>query len=170
MKFFVLLVSLLWVGGAQAQTNSTIETQDLNPTTNSHIAHWRINFSPYSIHYTHNPQHRHVWMIGAEKQRSDSYVWGGTYFSNSFGQDSGYVYGGQRFEKISRYDAFFAQWTAGLMYGYKGEFAHKVPLNYRGFSPGLVLSLGWKFTPTYSAQLNVLGNSAMMFQVSMELN
>jgi hypothetical protein len=168
MKFFVLLVSLLWAWGVKAQTNATLDPQA--PSPNLQTAHWRINFSPYSIHYTHNPQHRHVWMIGLEKQLSNSYVWGGTYFSNSFGQDSGYFYGGQRFEKFSRYDSLFAQWTAGVMYGYKGEFAHKVPLNYRGFSPGLVLSLGWEFTPNYSAQLNVLGDSAMMFQVSMELN
>jgi len=32
-----------------------------------------------------------------------------------------------------------------------------------------VLSVGWQFTPAYSAQLNVLGNSALMFQVSMDL-
>ena len=108
-------------------------------------------------------------MIGAEKQRADNTVIGATYFSNSFGQDSGYVYGGQRFRHFSAYDPLFAQWTAGLMYGYKGDFAHKVPLNYHGFSPGLVLSLGWQFTPTYSAQVNVLGNSALMFQLSAEL-
>jgi hypothetical protein len=41
-----------------------------------------------------------------------------------------------------------------------------VPLNYKGFSPGAVASVGWQFTPMVSAQVNFLGNSAIMFQVS----
>ncbi len=108
-------------------------------------------------------------MIGLERQRADGYVWGGTYFSNSFGQPSGYVYGGERLDNWSKYPQLFAQWTAGVLYGYKGEFKDKVPFNHGGFSPGLVLSVGWQFTPAYSAQLNVLGNSALMFQVSLDL-
>jgi len=31
---------------------------------------------------------------------------------------------------------------------------------------GLVASLGWQITPTWSGQVNVLGNSALMFQFS----
>jgi hypothetical protein len=42
-----------------------------------------------------------------------------------------------------------------------------VPFNHNGFSPGLVLSVGWQFTPAYSAQVNVLGTSALMFQFGM---
>jgi len=108
-------------------------------------------------------------MIGVEHQRADMLVWGGTYFSNSFGQPSAYVYGGQRLENFSDYRQFFAQWTAGVIYGYKGEFKDKVPFNHGGFSPGVVLSLGWQFTPTYSAQVNLLGNSALMLQFSADL-
>lgn len=126
--------------------------------------------SPYTFHYSRDPAHRPVRMIGLERQRSDRWVWGGTYFSNSFGQPSTYLYGGQRLENFSHHHPeLFAQWTAGLLYGYKGEYKDKVPLNHNGFSPGLVLSVGWQFNPTYSAQVNVLGNSALMFQFSAEL-
>ncbi len=173
MKFFILAASLLWALCAQAQapTNFPLNLSKPNTTAdNTHTDHWRIIFSPYSVHYTHSPEHKHVWMLGAEKKLTNSYLWGGTYFSNSFGQDSAYVYGGRRYENFSRHAPFFAQWTAGLMYGYKGRFANKVPFNYRGFSPGLVLSFGWKFNSTYSAQLNVLGNSALMLQTSIDLN
>jgi hypothetical protein len=44
-----------------------------------------------------------------------------------------------------------------------------VPLNYKGWSPGAVLSVGWQLTPTWSGQLNFLGNSALMFQFSADL-
>lgn len=132
-------------------------------------SHWRVMASPYTIHYSHDPNHRPVWMLGLERQRPDDLLWGVCYFSNSFGQPSAYVYGGQRLYDFSAYPQLFAQWTAGLMYGYKGEFQDKVPFNHRGFSPGLVLALGWQFTPRYSVQANILGNSALMFQLTVDL-
>lgn len=125
--------------------------------------------SPATYHYSRDPEHHHVWMVGAEWQGADGVVWGGTYFNNSFGQPSGYLYGGEKLTGWSAHPQLFAQWTAGLMYGYRGAYANKVPLNHRGFSPGLVLSVGWQFTPRYSSQLNVLGNSALMWQLSMDL-
>jgi hypothetical protein len=125
--------------------------------------------SPYTYHYSRDPEHRPVRMIGLERQRADGIVFGGTYFSNSFGQPSAFVYGGQRLENWSDYPKLYAQWTAGVLYGYKGEFKDKVPFNHGGYSPGVVLSVGWQFTPAYSAQVNVLGNSALMFQVAVDL-
>jgi hypothetical protein len=130
---------------------------------------WRVIYSPATYHYSYDAAHRYVWMIGAERQRTDGIVWGATYFSNSFGQPSAYVFGGERMANWSAYPQLFAEWNAGLLYGYKGQYADKVPLNRRGFSPGLVLAVGWQFTPAYSAQLNVLGNSALMLQVSVDL-
>jgi hypothetical protein len=130
---------------------------------------WRLMASPYTIHYSHDPNHRKVWMVGFERERRDGLLWGACYFSNSFGQPSGMVYGGQRLYDFSPYPQLFAQWTAGVMYGYKGEYQDKVPFNHRGFSPGVVLAMGWQFTPRYSVQANILGNSAMMFQFSVDL-
>ncbi len=130
---------------------------------------WRLIASPYSFHYSRDAAHHPVRVIGLERQRADGTVWGGTYFSNSFGQPSAYVYGGQRLDHWSKHPQLFAQWTAGVLYGYKGEFKDKVPFNHGGFSPGLVLSVGWQFTPLYSAQFNVLGNSALMLQLSVDL-
>ena len=127
---------------------------------------WRLGMSPYTYHWSRDPDHRDVYMIGLERQNADKVVWGASYFRNSFGQPSGYLYGGKRYDSIFSYDKLFAQWTVGLLYGYKPPYDHKVPLNHNGYSPGAVVSLGWQFTPTYSAQVNVLGNSALMFQFS----
>ena len=130
---------------------------------------WRLGMSPYTYHWSKDPEHRSVYMIGLERQGADKVVWGASYFRNSFGQPSGYLYGGKRYDHIFSQDKLFAQWTVGLLYGYKPPYEDKVPLNRNGYSPGAVLSLGWQFTPTYSAQVNVLGNSALMFQFSAEL-
>ncbi len=131
--------------------------------------HWRLMASPYTFHYSRDPLHKPVVMLGLERQHADKSLWGGTLFSNSFGQASTFVYGGQRLTNWSAHPELYAQWSAGIIYGYHGAYKDKVPLNVGGFSPGLVLALGWQFTPAYSAQLNVLGNSALMFQVSLDL-
>lgn len=126
----------------------------------------RLMTSPYTYHFSRDPDHKQVYMIGLERQRSDGFTVGGTFFRNSFGQPSTYLYIGQRFDRIAGVGALFGQLTGGLLYGYKDPYENKVPLNFRGFSPGLVPSIGWKFTPMYSAQVDILGNSAVMFQFS----
>lgn len=131
---------------------------------------WRVMGSAYTFHFSRNPNHRHVYMLGLEKQDAEKIIVGGTAFTNSFGQPSAYVYVGQRFDKLTRHDPLFVQVTAGLLYGYKPPYEKKVPFNYKGFSPGAVLSVGWQFTPMYSAQVNFLGNSALMFQVSADFH
>jgi hypothetical protein len=125
--------------------------------------------SPATLHYHYNEDHRHVYMLGLERQRADGFILGASWFRNSFGQPSAYVYAGRRFENLTSYAPLFAQLTGGVLYGYKPPFENKVPLNRNGFSPGAVLSLGWQFTPMYSAQLNFLGNAALMLQFSLDL-
>ena len=127
---------------------------------------WRVMASPYTLHYHYSEDHRHVYMLGLERQRADGYLAGASWFRNSFGQPSAYVYLGKRFNNLTPYEPLFAQLTGGILYGYKPPFEHKVPLNYKGFSPGAVASVGWQFTPLLSAQLNFLGNSALMLQFS----
>ncbi len=131
---------------------------------------WRVMASPYTLHYHYSEDHRHVYMLGLERQRADGYLAGASWFCNSFGQPSAYVYLGKRFNGFTSYEPLFAQLTGGILYGYKPPFENKVPLNYKGFSPGAVASVGWQFTPMLSAQLNFLGNSALMFQVSADFH
>lgn len=130
---------------------------------------WRLSYSPYTYHFSRTPDHKYVWLLGAERQYADSTLLGAAFFSNSFGQPSAYVYGGKHLTNFSPFEPLFAQWTVGVAYGYKGQYENKVPLNYKGFSPVGVVSLGWQFNRTCSAQVNLLGTSAVMFQVSANL-
>ena len=129
---------------------------------------WRLVFSPYTYHFSSSPDHEAVYAIGLERQRSDKWLWGGTYFSNSFGQPSGYLYFGQHYADLFSVDKLFAQWTVGLLYGYKDPYEDKVPFNHNGVSPGAVLSVGWQFTPEFSMQANLLGTAGMMLQMSID--
>ena len=134
------------------------------------VDHWRLIASPYAYHYTRKPEHRPIYMLGLEWQRSDGWVWGGAYFSNSFGQPSSFAYFGRRYAHFSSYDKLFAQWSIGVLYGYKPPYENEVPLNVNGFSPGAVLSLGWQFTPQFSMQLNQVGTAGIMFQASIDFH
>ncbi len=131
--------------------------------------YWRLMASPYTVHFSPSPEHEWVYMVGLERQRSDGWVWGGTYFSNSFGQPSGYVYVGEKIIGFTRWQPLFAQWTAGVLYGYKYPYENKVPFNHNGFSPGATISLGWQFTREFSMQAIALGNAGMMFQLAYDL-
>ncbi len=132
--------------------------------------HWRLLVSPFSLHFRHNPQHAYVWALGMERQRSDDWLAGASYFSNSFGQPSAYLYVGKRYPGLFGQPQLFGQWSAGMLYGYRGEFQNKVPLNYNGFSPGALVSLGWQFNKQHSATLHLLGDAGAMVQLAYDFD
>lgn len=129
----------------------------------------RVVVTPYTAHFNPSPEHEFVWGVGLEWQRPDLWMFGAVYFSNSFGQPSGYLYAGQRYYDFYGYPKLFLQWTVGLLYGYVDEYQDKVPLNYGGYSPGLVVSAGWQFDRNWNAQLNLLGTAGLMLQLSYDL-
>lgn len=128
--------------------------------------HWRLVASPYTHHFRYSAEHRPVWAIGLERQHTNGWLGGATVFSNSFGQPSGYLYLGHRYENLMGFDPMFAQWSAGLMYGYKGKYQTKVPLNVNGYSPGVLVSAGWRFNQNQSVALHLLGDAAVMLQLA----
>jgi hypothetical protein len=132
--------------------------------------HWRVVVSPYTIHWRPSDEHRRVVAIGAERQRSDDWLAGGSYFRNSFGQPSAYLYVGKRYPGVwAEQPQLFLQWSAGLMYGYRGKFEDKVPFNNNGFSPGALASVGWAFDQHKAFTVHLLGDAGAMFQFSMDL-
>jgi len=148
----------------------TVEGMPESPEAVAGAITWRLNVAPLTIHFSADPDHRNVYMLGLERQRADGYLIGAAWFRNSFGQPSGFVYAGRRFERFYGHDPLYLELTAGVLYGYLPPYDHKVPLNYRGFSPGAVVALGWRLSPELSAQVNLLGNSALMFQLSADFH
>lgn len=124
---------------------------------------WDLVFSPYTLHYNPDEDHKPVVMLGLSKGLEGRWLAGGVIFSNSFGQPSIYVYGGQRYVSPFGFENWYLQWTAGLLYGYVGEYQDKVPLNYKGFSPGFVPSIGYRFNKYVYGELDFLGTAALMF-------
>jgi hypothetical protein len=166
--FTFIVVALGFSTAALAQTSTS--TDSLKNDSASSADFWRVTVSPATTyHFSRNPDHKAVVLLGLEKQYANTTLLGAALFTNSFGQPSVYGYGGKHIANLMAIEPLFLQWTVGIVYGYKGEFKDKVPLNYQGFSPVGVVSLGWKFNRSYSAQLNLLGTSAVMLQFSADL-
>lgn len=131
--------------------------------------YWRVAFAPAAPHFRPSAEHRHVVAIAVERQRLDHWLAGFSLFRNSFGQPSGYLYLGRRHERLLDVQPLFFQWSAGVLYGYRGEYKNKVALNVNGFAPGALVGLGWHFNRRSSAIVHLLGDAALMLQVSYEL-
>lgn len=127
--------------------------------------HWRLVASPYTHHFRYSAEHRPVWALGLERQHGNGWLGGASFFKNSFGQPSGYAYLGRRHEGLLLPSPLYLQWSAGIMYGYKGKYQTKVPLNFGGYSPGVLVSAGWQVDRHFSVQLNLLGDAAVMLQI-----
>lgn len=126
---------------------------------------WDLIFSPYTYHYSYSPDHKPVVLLGLLKGMEGNWLIGGSAFSNSFGQPSVYLFGGQRYVNPFGFENWYVQWTAGLLYGYVGEYQDKVPLNYKGFSPGFVPGIGYQFSKRAYAELDLLGGAGLMFSL-----
>jgi hypothetical protein len=106
------------------------EESNLTPTDSA----GEITLSPHAYHFHSDPTHKPVWLIGLERQRSDGWLWGGAYFSNSFGQKSGAVYVGYLWINLFNAPTLYATLVGGLMYGYVAPYEDKVPFNQRVFA------------------------------------
>lgn len=130
----------------------------------------QLQFSPYSYHFSPSEEHKSVFMVGLEREHAGGKLDGITFFSNSFGQECLYVYPwGGVYKNIWGVAPLSFKWTAGLLFGYKEPYEDKVPFNYKGFSPGVVFALAYEFKPGWSAQVNALGNSALMLQLNVPI-
>ena len=131
--------------------------------------YWRAAVSPFSHHFRYSAEHRYVWAIGGEWQRSDDWLAGASYFRNSFGQPSSYIYVGKRWHNLFGQPPLFAQASVGMLYGYRGKYEDKVPLNHKGFSPGALASMGWQFNKQFAVTGHLLGDAGFMVQLSYDL-
>lgn len=130
---------------------------------------WYLSVSPYMHHWYPKPEHRHVWLLGIERYDADNSVMGFAYFQNSYGDPTVYAYPwGRAYPNFLGVEKLTAKWSAGLLYGYVGEWKDKVPFNHNGFSPGVIPALSWKLGNGYEAQV-ALPSFNLMFQLQIPL-
>jgi hypothetical protein len=127
-------------------------------------------FSPYTYHVENKPTHRHVFLLGIEREHANAKLDGVVLFRNSFGQPSIYVYPwGGVYKSIFNIDKVNFKWTGGLIYGYTGEFKDEVA-NWKGLAPVIIVGLSYEFKPGWSVQVNSLGKLAAQLQLNIPLD
>ena len=141
------------------------------------LSGWRFGYAPYTAHFSDakkehayepdSEKHSYVWLINAEKHLDAHQVAGFAIFSNSFGQPSQYAYYGWQFQPLSSTPQLFLKLTGGVIHGYKYPFHQKIPLNNRhGWGLTAIPAVGWNLNQHWGGQVNLLGKSALMFQLN----
>lgn len=157
-----------WTGAAQAADNNLYDWQPCPdslavPGGAAPTQKWDLTLSPYTHHWSYSAEHRPVRLVALDSAVAGGRFCGLALFTNSFGQGSSYAYVGQRWDGILGHPNLFTKVSAGLLYGYRGEYKDKIPLNNLGIAPAIIPSIGYAFTPKDSAQVFLLGNAGLLF-------
>lgn len=101
--------------------------------------------------------------------KPNRWYYGLSLFNNSFGQFSQFLYVGKEFPLPRFHPLLRARVSGGIVHGYKDEFEDKLPLNFGGFAPGIVPSLGFKKNG-YAVDVVFLSNAGVMLMVGLDID
>ncbi len=125
--------------------------------------------SPYTYHWSdkNKAQHKPVFAFSLSRKLPNDRFCGVSLFRNSFGQPSAYAFTGWSWpQPFTSMPNVYTHVSAGIIYGYVGEFKDKVPLNFGGFSPVVVPSIGYRVSPQLGLEVTILGTAAVMLGAS----
>lgn len=165
---FILAGSLLWAGFSLAQTVDPQADNTPPPTIAEAAAPTplTLTIAPVVYHWRDDPAHKYAFVISVEQHLDRQRLVGLALFRNSFGQPSAYAYAGYHWHNFLGEPNLSLKVSAGIIYGYTGEYADKVPLNWEGFSPGIIPSLGYKIGANGSVNLMLLGTAGVVIGYS----
>ncbi len=128
--------------------------------------------SPYTYHWSDEnaSDHKPVFALSISRQLPNERFCGFSLFRNSFGQPSAYAFTGWYWPSLlTSHPEVYGTVSAGVIYGYVGEFKDKVPLNVGGFAPVVIPTVGYRLTPRLALEVQILGTAAVMFGASWRL-
>jgi hypothetical protein len=127
-------------------------------------ARHEVFVSPYTHHWTPDSEHEQVYAISLSRRLPGNRYCGFSVFNNSFGQPSAYAFAGKTWPGLIRaWPRMYVSASAGIIYGYVGEYKDKVPLNVGGFSPVLIPAIGYRLSDRTALEMQLLGTAAIMF-------
>ena len=133
--------------------------------SNEQDAFWQVQTSAYTRHFSSSPEHNNRQnLLGLERNEASGWLYGAATFRNSFDQQSVYAYAGKRFESADY--PVYAKLSGGLLYGYKGQYRNKIPLNHFGVAPAFIPGVGVRLGAV-SVEVVLLGASAAMANVGL---
>jgi hypothetical protein len=163
---------LLWIvvaGSASAQSDTTRSdaTPESLPSAWSAPEPWRtdrffLETSVYTVHFDSDSSHDNSQsLILGEWNVTEQWLLGASFFDNSFGQSSQYVYGGFRFRPFDSLQQLYFKITAGLVHGYSGEYQDKIPFNKYGIAPAIIPSVGYCID-RFCSEIVIFGTAGLL--------
>jgi hypothetical protein len=121
-----------------------------------------LETSLYTHHFSYDPAHvdKQKLILG-EWNITEQWLVGASFFDNSFGQPTQYVYGGWRYRPFEQLQPFYIKLSAGIVHGYKDPYRDKIPFNHSGVAPGIVPSVGYCFN-RFCSELILFGGAGML--------
>ncbi|WP_235501297.1 hypothetical protein [Hydrogenophaga sp. Root209] len=160
----VATLGLLMGAPAMAGDSFLCPGYDQPPSADSDAARYEAFFSPYTHHWTPNSEHQQVYAISVSRLLPENRYCGFSLFNNSFGQPSAYAFVGKSWPGFwQAQPQLYVSVSAGIIYGYVGQYKNKVPLNVGGFAPVIVPALGYRLSPKSTLEIQLLGTAAVMF-------
>lgn len=158
----LLVLTAFFAGPALAEKNPG--SQWLSELKSLNAEETYVYTSLYTTHYDPEPDHVNDQnMLGFENGLGGVRLWGLAIFDNSFGQESQYLYLGQKWRAFES-DQWYYKLTAGLLHGYKEPYDDKIPLNDLGVAPAIVPALGYR-NKSFFAEFSQLGLAAGLITV-----
>lgn len=138
----------------QAQVSATELPQD-NP--------YNLTFqtSILTRHFHPDGQDNHQQLLNLEWNYKNDLLVGAAAFHNSFDQPTQLIYWGAKFRPIESAPDMYLKLVGGLMHGYKGAAADKIPYNEYGTAPVILPSVGYCYKQVCS-ELIVFGAAGAM--------
>ena len=128
-----------------------------------------LETSVYTHHWHYDPAHvDHQDLILGEWNITQNWLVGASYFKNSFGQPSEYVYGGYRFRPFETVQPLYFKVSAGLVHGYKEPYQDKIPFNGSGIAPVIIPSVGYCIN-RFCGELAVAGTASIVLMLGVTL-
>jgi len=121
-----------------------------------------LETSVYTRHFHYDAAHDdHQNLVLGEWNITEQWLVGASFFHNSFGQSSQYVYGGYRFRPFESLQPLYFKVSAGLVHGYTDEYQDKIPFNNSGIAPVIVPSVGYCFN-RFCSELVIFGGAGLL--------
>lgn len=129
-----------------------------------------VQVGPYVIHRDYSPEHN-AWplLVGAEWGDPNRVALGGAAFRNSFYQPCLYLYAAKRWFLPAISDNVYFKLSGGPLYGYRGKYEDKVPLNHNGFGLAVLPAIGYQ-SGRANVQAVLLGTAAVIFTVGYRID
>jgi hypothetical protein len=167
------LLAMLATGG-WAQSPPGTPPDARAPQAETVYEPWRtdrfyLETSLYTHHFHYDAAHvdKQKLILG-EWNITEQWLVGASFFDNSFGQPTQYVYGGWRYRPFEKFQPFYVKLSAGLVHGYKDPYQNKIPFNHSGVAPGFVPSVGYCFN-RFCSELILFGGAGMLITLGVTI-